>query len=70
MGLVVAKHGRYLELRGGLVCLGQGPTPGEPPCEDTCDGDVCISATDGIVRLEGTWAPDMFDYGQVKPKAR
>lgn len=63
-------EGRYLEIRDGMVCLGQGPTPDAPDCEDTCDGDVCISATDGIVRLEGNWAPDMFDYMAVKAKAR
>jgi hypothetical protein len=63
--------GRYLELRDGFVCMGQGPTPDAPECEDTCDGDICISATDGIVRLEGNWAPDMFDYMQVKsPRTR
>jgi len=63
-------EGRYLEIRDDLVCIGQGPTPGESPCEDTCDGGICISATDGIVRLEGNWAPDMFDYVQVKPNKK
>ena len=65
-------EGRYLELRDGLVCIGQGPDPGEPACEDTCDGDICISATDGIVRVDGNWAPDMFDYAQAKvaPKSK
>jgi hypothetical protein len=63
-------EGRYLEIRDGLVCIGQGPAPGEPECEDTCDGGICISATDGIVRLEGNWAPSMFDYMQVKRPAK
>jgi hypothetical protein len=63
-------QGRYLEVRDDLVCLGQGPAPGDPPCEDTCDGSVCISATDGIVRLEGNWAPSMAEYVQVKAPAR
>jgi len=62
--------GRYLQIRDGAVCLGQGPRPDDPPCEDTCEGDICISATDGIILLEGTWAPDMFDYVQVKPPAK
>lgn len=60
-------QGRFLRLRDDLVCMGEGPTPGAPDCEDVCEGAVCISATDGIVRLEGNWAPDMFDYEQ-KPK--
>ena len=60
-------QGRFLQIRDDLVCMGEGPTPGAPQCEDTCEGSVCISATDGIVRLEGNWAPDMFDYVQ-KPK--
>jgi hypothetical protein len=63
-------EGRYLEIRDGLVCMGEGPAPEEPPCEDICGGEVCISATDGIVRLEGNWAPDMFDYIQVKAPAK
>jgi hypothetical protein len=27
------------------------------PCADTCEGEVCISATDGVVELSGTWVP-------------
>ncbi len=61
-------EGRFLEIRDGLVCMGQGPTPDDPPCDDVCEGAVCISATDGIVRLEGNWAPQMFDYAQAKRK--
>jgi hypothetical protein len=50
-------EGRYLHLRDGLVCLGQGPRPGDGDCPDTCDGWVCISATDGIVEVAGNWSP-------------
>jgi len=52
-------HGRYLVIdRNGLVCVGNGPLPGDGPCEDTCFGELCISGTEGIVQLSGTWAPD------------
>ena len=50
-------EGRYLHIRDGLVCMGQGPTPDAGDCPDTCDGWVCISATKGIVEVSGTWAP-------------
>lgn len=52
------------------MCTGQGSTPGELECEDRCDGDICIPATDGILRVEGNWAPQMFGYMQVKPGRR
>lgn len=57
-------QGRYLEIRDDLVCMGEGPLPDDPPCEDTCFGEVCISATAGIVRLDGNWAPNMEPYAQ------
>lgn len=56
--------GRYLEIRDDLVCMGEGPLPEDPPCEDTCFGEVCISATEGIVRIDGNWAPNMEPYAQ------
>jgi hypothetical protein len=47
-------EGRSLEIRDDVVCMLQTL---EPDC-DGCDGAaVCISATDGIVSIEGTWAP-------------
>ena len=50
-------EGRYLKIRDGLVCMGQGPEPDAGECPDTCDGWVCISATDGIVEVAGNWSP-------------
>jgi len=51
-------HGRYLTVRSAdYVCLGQGPEPDAGECPDTCDGTLCISATDGPVELLGNWAP-------------
>ena len=50
-------EGRFLTIEGDIVCMGQGPPPGAEPCEDTCEGQVCISATDGVVSLDGTWTP-------------
>ena len=50
-------EGRYLKIRDGLVCMGQGPEPGAGDCPDTCDGWVCISPTKGIVEVSGNWSP-------------
>ena len=50
-------EGRYLKIRDGLVCMGQGPEPDAGECPDTCDGWVCISPTDGIVEVAGNWSP-------------
>lgn len=58
-------EGRYLTVSDDVVCMGQGPLPDAPDCEDTCEGEVCISATDGVVSLSGNWAPDSFEF--VKP---
>lgn len=53
-------EGRYLHVEPGpVVCLGQGPKPGDGECEDTCFGEVCISPKDGVVGLSGNWAPDV-----------
>ena len=56
-------EGRYLDIRDGLVCMGQGPTPDAGECPDTCDGWICISPSDGIVEVAGNWSPgvSMFD---------
>lgn len=55
-------EGRYLrrEDRAGesLVCMGWEALPGAPPCDDTCFGELCISAKNGPVDLNGTWAPE------------
>ena len=56
--------GRYLTIKGDLVCLGSGPSPGDGDCDDVCYGELCISATDGIVTLDGTWSPSVDHFGQ------
>ena len=52
-------NGRYLSIdAAGTVCMGFGPTKdSEQECEDTCEGEVCISETRGVVELSGTYAP-------------
>jgi len=51
-------HGRYLMVRSAdYICMGQGPEPDAGECPDTCDGTLCISATDGPAELLGNWAP-------------
>lgn len=51
-------HGRYLTVMSAdQVCVGQGALPSDGECADTCDGTLCISATDGPVSLMGNWAP-------------
>jgi hypothetical protein len=57
-------RGRYLDVNDdGTVCVGEGPMPDAGPCEDECDGTMCISPTDGIYKLMGNWAPgvSIFD---------
>lgn len=51
--------------RGPIYCWGEDP-PDEPDfaCEDTCYAHLCWSATDGPVRLGGTWAPEHIDHAQ------
>jgi len=57
-------NGRYLMILNGLVCIGEGPLPGAGDCPDTCDGTMCISPTDGVVSLYGTWAPGISIFSQ------
>jgi hypothetical protein len=59
-------EGRFLTIDGDIVCMGQGPAPGDPECEDTCEGQVCISATDGVVILDGTWTPGVTHFAADK----
>jgi hypothetical protein len=54
--------GRYLDIRKNLVCFGSGPTPGAGECDDVCYGEFCIDGTEGIVSIEGTYAPNYEDY--------
>lgn len=55
-------EGRYLrrEDRAGesQVCMGWEALPGAPACDDTCFGELCVSAKNGPVDLNGTWAPN------------
>lgn len=58
-------EGRYLHIRGNdLVCLGEGPRPGDGDCPDTCFGEVCISGSAGVVELSGNWAPGVSAFAQ------
>ena len=48
--------GRYLAVNEkGEVCMGYQNTTGE--CADTCEGYVCISPTDGVIEMSGTYVP-------------
>jgi hypothetical protein len=50
-------EGRSLEIMAdGAVCMGQNPLPGE--CDDCDGGYACFSATDGIVSIGQSWAPN------------
>jgi len=57
-------NGRYLAIDdAGNVCMGFAPTAdSERECEDTCEGEVCISETRGVVELSGTYAPSFEIY--------
>lgn len=57
-------NGRYLSIdANGVVCMGFAPTSdGEQECEDTCEGEVCLSETRGVVELSGTYAPSFEIY--------
>lgn len=57
-------EGRFLTIDGDIVCMGQGPAPGDPACDDICEGEVCISATDGVVSLDGNWTPGWTHFAQ------
>ncbi len=57
-------NGRYLHVEGDVVCMGEEPLPGAGMCADICEGEVCISATDGVVSLHGTFSPNHDDYAQ------
>jgi hypothetical protein len=67
-------EGRYLdvrELEGGVVaCMGEGPMPGAAQCDDICYGEMCVSASAGIVNVIGTWAPGLGTYVQKGFKVR
>jgi len=59
-------RGRYLAISDdGVVCMGEAPRTADQ-CEDTCDGWVCVSETDGVVEVSGTMAPGL-DHFAAKP---
>lgn len=51
-------EGRFLKVEGDMVCYGYEPPPGAGDCEDTCFGGLCLTATGGVTKIEGTWAPE------------
>lgn len=50
-------QGRFLRVDGDTVCMGEEPLPDAGDCDDVCEGQVCFSATGGVVSLSGTMAP-------------
>jgi hypothetical protein len=61
----VQNSGRALEVTAsGLVCMSQSDPKQTGPCEDTCFATMCLSATDGVVQLDGNWAPDTSIFAQ------
>lgn len=62
-------EGRYLTVQDGLVCMGYEPLPDAPECEEVCGASVCIAADEGIVMLDGSWAPEFYDYVAPNSKA-
>ena len=59
------KHnqGRYLRVAElGIVCMGWSHVEGDGECEERCEGEVCISAADGIVSMDGTYVPQDSYY--------
>ena len=57
-------NGRYLRVDGDMVCMGEEPLPGAGMCDDICEGEICISSTDGVVSLHGTLSPNHNDWAQ------
>ncbi|HEY4059771.1 MAG TPA: hypothetical protein VGM39_24320 [Kofleriaceae bacterium] len=51
-------HGRYLRVAElGVVCMGWSHVEADGECDERCEGEICISPTDGIVSLDGTYVP-------------
>jgi hypothetical protein len=44
--------------------MGEDPMPGDGDCEDVCYGEMCVSATAGVVSLTARWAPGTSMYAQ------
>lgn len=50
--------GRYISISDdGIVCMGEAPVDKDFQCEDVCDAWICVSATAGVIELQGLWAP-------------
>ncbi len=48
---------------GPVYCIGEGPPAAEDfECPDTCFANLCYSKKDGIVRLNGRWAPEFSHF--------
>lgn len=57
-------QGRFLSIMDdGTVCMGEAQ-PTRDHCEDTCAGEICFSATAGVVSVEGTYAPQFDRFTQ------
>lgn len=58
--------GRYVNIdtSGGevVICFGFGPGPDAGMCADVCFSEMCVAEKAGIVRVEGTWAPNYAFY--------
>jgi hypothetical protein len=56
--------GRYLRVDGDTVCMGEEPLEDAGDCADICEGEICISATQGVISLHGTLSPNHDDFSQ------
>jgi hypothetical protein len=56
--------GRYLDVQGDVVCMGDEPLTDAGDCDDTCFSTVCIAKDKGVVQLGGTAAPDNGLFAQ------
>lgn len=55
--------GRYISISDdGIVCMGEAPVAKDFQCEDVCDAWICVSATAGVIELQGLWAPGNAFY--------
>ncbi len=42
--------------------MGWSHVEGDGECEERCEGEMCISGTDGIISLDGTYVPQDSYY--------
>jgi hypothetical protein len=57
-------EGRYLNIHGDMVCMGDAPLSDAGPCDDTCFSVLCIEKDRGVVQIAGTAAPDNGVFAQ------